>query len=73
MPECRLDSWAVQLQPRGMSVSSLEKSLRQGDPPLIGRIENDRFLLDVRTVQDREIPELCEAIIGFFSQALGSL
>jgi RNase adaptor protein for sRNA GlmZ degradation len=34
-----------------MSTQSLEFRLRSNRPPIIGRIESDRFLLDVRTLQ----------------------
>jgi L-seryl-tRNA(Ser) seleniumtransferase len=33
-----------------LNASGLEAALRKQDPPVIGRIENDRFVLDVRTV-----------------------
>ncbi len=29
--------------------------LRRGDPPVVARIENDRMVLDLRTVMDREV------------------
>ena len=30
--------------------AALEKTLREGDPPVITRVENERVLLDLRTV-----------------------
>ncbi len=50
MPEQNLPSCAVELQPGTMTVNRLESLLRQLDVPVIGRIEDDRFLLDMRTV-----------------------
>lgn len=41
---------------------SLEPRLRGGDPPIIGRVEKDRLLLDLRTVLPEEEPELLAAI-----------
>lgn len=58
LPEFSIDSWAVEFQPLSMRLSSLEKKLRQLPVPVIGRIENDCFILDVRTIQDVEIVEL---------------
>jgi len=55
MPEQNLSSRGVALQPVNMSVSSLEKKLRNLDIPVIGRIEEDRLLLDMRTIADDEL------------------
>ena len=71
MPECNLESWAVELRPLHSSLSYLEKSFRELSVPIIGRIENERYLLDVRTILDTEIPELCNSIINFFNEAAG--
>jgi L-seryl-tRNA(Ser) seleniumtransferase len=46
----------------------MEKRFRRLPLPIIGRIENERFLLDARTIQDREIAELVHQIIDFFSK-----
>jgi L-seryl-tRNA(Ser) seleniumtransferase len=68
MPEYNLKSWAIALQPHGMSLNILEREFRRLPVPLIGRIENERFLIDVRTIQDREIHLLSSLLIDFFSQ-----
>jgi len=44
------------------SPDELARRLRAGDPPVIGRIEDDHFLLDPRTVLAEEGEELMEAI-----------
>ena len=44
------------------SPDELARRLRTGDPPVIGRIEDDLFLLDPRTVLDEEDEVLVEAI-----------
>jgi len=44
------------------SPDELARRLRVGDPPVIGRIEDDLFLLDPRTVLDEEDEVLVEAI-----------
>lgn len=56
MPEQHLASRAVQITPFQLPVNRLEQRLRALDIPLIGRIENDQFILDMRTVLDDEIP-----------------
>lgn len=66
LPEFGLDSWALDMRPHRMKLSVFEKRLRNLPIPLIGRIENNRFLLDVRTIQDREIKELVAVLDEFF-------
>ncbi|GAH37122.1 unnamed protein product, partial [marine sediment metagenome] len=33
----------------------IERIMREAAPPIIGRIENNLFVMDMRTVQDEEI------------------
>jgi L-seryl-tRNA(Ser) seleniumtransferase len=40
----------------------LARRLRAADPPVIGRIENDRLLLDPRTLADDEIEDVARAV-----------
>ncbi len=42
--------------------AELDQALRAGDPPVIGRIAEDRLLLDCRTVLNSEIPLLADAL-----------
>ena len=51
MPEQNLPSRAVALRPMSMKINHLEKRMRELDIPVIGRVENDRLLLDMRTVR----------------------
>ena len=67
LPEYGLTSWAVELQPATTTVSRLEKDFRTLPVPVIGRIENERLLIDFRTVLDSEIPELRNELITYFS------
>jgi len=50
-----LPTYVVALRPKNISVSQLEEKLRQIDPPIIARIEEDMLYLDVRTILDEEI------------------
>jgi L-seryl-tRNA(Ser) seleniumtransferase len=63
LPEEDLESRAVVLEPLDRTVNELEKSLRHNRLPVIGRIEEDRFILDMRTVGDDEVP-LIANILG---------
>lgn len=67
LPEFGLDSWAIDLEPLQMKLNVFEHRLRKLPIPIIGRIENDRFLLDVRTVQEREIKDLVLLLTEFFT------
>lgn len=68
LPEQGLQSWAVCLAPLDRSVAELERDLRLGENPVIGRIENDAFLLDMRTVKDAEIGILAGAFCRLFGE-----
>ncbi len=68
MPECDLPSYAVQLDPRDIRLSVLEKAFRKMPIPIIGRIEDEKYILDVRTIQDEEINVLCDLIVDYFDQ-----
>ncbi|WP_163340914.1 L-seryl-tRNA(Sec) selenium transferase [Desulfopila sp. IMCC35008] len=67
MPDCNLPSYGVILKPHEYSLHSLEDSFRHLEIPIIGRVENERYVLDVRTIQDEEVVGLSAAIISFFS------
>lgn len=59
LPGQDLPTFAVAVSSRTMSTQKIEKALRGGKPPIIGRIETDQLLFDVRTLQDGDY-----AIIG---------
>ncbi len=64
LPLESLQSFAVALEARGMSASGLEKKMRSAAVPVIGRIENGEFLLDVRTIADSEMLDVTSALQG---------
>ncbi len=59
-PDVKLPSFAVAL--RGAGTSALADRLRRGDPPVVGRLEDDALLLDVRTL----LPGDVDRIVGRF-------
>ncbi len=65
MPEHGLPSWAVAFRPVNMPISALEKGLRKLAIPIIGKIEDDSLLLDMRTIDDKEIAELAAFLLNF--------
>jgi L-seryl-tRNA(Ser) seleniumtransferase len=59
-PEQPLATWLIAIEYDDAVM--LESKLRKGDPPVIARIEEDRVLLDLRTVFAEEEGELAAAI-----------
>ncbi|NVL89895.1 MAG: L-seryl-tRNA(Sec) selenium transferase [Desulfobacterales bacterium] len=55
LPLQELPTKCVGVRVKGLSASRIERIVREADPPIIGRIENDLFVMDMRTVQDDEI------------------
>ena len=53
-PGLTLPTCLLEVRVEGCSPDELEALLRQAQPPVIGRIEQDRLLLDLRTVQPDE-------------------
>jgi L-seryl-tRNA(Ser) seleniumtransferase len=54
LPLMELPSLCVGIQIDGISPNNLEKMMRNNDPPIIGRIEDDLFVMDPRTIQKDE-------------------
>lgn len=65
MPEYGLESWALVLDPGSRSASFLEKFFRSKEIPLIGRIEEEKMVLDLRTVQEADMPLLVDHLKTF--------
>jgi L-seryl-tRNA(Ser) seleniumtransferase len=59
-PAVQPDTVLIALEKPGLSADELEEKLRASDPPVIARIENDRVVLDLRTVSEEE--ELLEIL-----------
>ncbi len=66
-PERDLPTTLVSVAPAGCSATALKERLLDTDPPLVGRLEDDTFRLDPRTLDDTEFPLVAAAL----TQALG--
>jgi len=58
LPLLELPSHGVAVTFHDGSAQRAETFLRRHVPPIIGRIENDRFIMDVRTLQDDDLPHI---------------
>ncbi len=55
-PQQTLESYAVSIAMKGRSAGTLAADLRAVPRPIIGRLKDDRLLLDVRTLVDEDLP-----------------
>ena len=60
-PEQALPTWLIAIE--SDEVVGLERRLRGGDPAVVARIEDERLLLDLRTVFPEEEPGLVRAVV----------
>jgi L-seryl-tRNA(Ser) seleniumtransferase len=67
LPNQDLPTYVVAVTSAHMSTHSIEMGLRNNQPPIIGRIESDHYLMDVRTLQPEAFPVIQQA----FQRILG--
>ncbi len=63
LPEAKFETYAISIKPYKLSANAFEKKLRLNSRPIIARIHEDRVILDMRTVQNKEIEILIDGII----------
>ena len=56
LPLLKLPSKGVRVKVQGISTNAIEKYMRNNELPVIGRIEEDYFIMDLRTILDDELP-----------------
>jgi len=66
LPLLELPSKCIGIRITGISPNGIERYMRENTPPIIGRIEEDVFLMDLRTVSDDQL----ETIRTAFSDLL---
>ena len=67
LPGVELESWAISLTHTDKSAAELARSLRNCEPPVIARVEEDQLLLDLRTVPESQD----ETLVGLVALVLG--
>lgn len=66
LPLERIQSYGLSIKPLNITTASLEKQLRYNETPIIGRVVNDFFILDLRTILDNEEEIIIEAFKSIF-------
>ncbi len=67
MPQAEIPSFAVAVEASHITADALAKKLRSCAVPIIGRIERDRILLDLRTVSEEETAVLILELLALFN------
>jgi len=62
LPLQELPTRLLCLTPKKMSAQEMEGWLRSYDPPIIVRIETDQVLFDMRTIQEKELKTVAQAL-----------
>lgn len=69
LPMLKLPSRCVGVKIQKLSANRIDRWMREYTPAIVGRIEDDFFMMDVRTLQEREPDIIKEA----FQQLLGDM
>jgi len=70
MPTGELASWAVTLRGTSAGADAIDAGLRRAAVPVVGRIEDGRVWLDVRTIAADEAAEVVAAVQGLCATLL---
>lgn len=68
LPVESIDSSYVALRPTAMSVDGLAEAFRNSEIPVIGRIHEGIFVMDMRTVHEEEAEHIIKAAEGIKRQ-----
>jgi len=70
LPLLDLPSKGLGVRIKGVSPNSIEKLMRKNIPPIIGRIEEELYIMDLRTIQDDELTIIAEAFKSLLDKAI---
>ncbi len=68
LPLLELPSQCIRLKIQGLSANRVEQNMRNNNPPIIGRIEEDHFIIDMRTIQEEEFSIIEQAIANLIKR-----
>lgn len=69
LPNEILPTWCIAMVPKQGSVETLSKQLRVGEPAVMGRIHDGKFLLDLKAVAPAEDLQILSAIQNLAKQS----
>ena len=67
LPLERIKSYSVSIKPKTMSCAGFERKLRNSEIPVIGRVVNDTYYIDLRTILDNEDQIIYDEIKNIFN------
>ncbi|MBF0302430.1 MAG: hypothetical protein HQK73_05275, partial [Desulfamplus sp.] len=67
-PEYSIPSRCVTIESKHISAALLERKMRMYKPAIIGRIDNNRFIIDTRTLQSGEDQIICSALADILNR-----
>lgn len=67
MPLTELKTYGLVLSIQGMKPDEISKALRLASHPVVGRIKNDQFIIDLRTVEINSFEIIKESLIEIIS------
>jgi len=70
LPLAKIPTMAVSLYSRRTPPDELEKQLRSWSPPIIGRVAENRVVLDMRTVTGKEAREIARAVTSLIAKGI---
>jgi L-seryl-tRNA(Ser) seleniumtransferase len=63
LPDVVVPTAVIAVTADGIGEGELAARLRRGTPPVVGRVQDGRFLMDLRTVFERQEDELLAAVV----------
>jgi len=67
MPLTELKTYGLVLYIKDLKPDDISKVLRSASNPIVGRIKNDQFILDLRTIEPKQFKKVEESIIEVLS------
>ena len=64
MPGAEVQSYAVYFEPVQITAAELDRRMRNLEIPVIGRIQEGKYFLDMRSVDEQDIPYIAENFRG---------
>ncbi|MGL4740099.1 MAG: L-seryl-tRNA(Sec) selenium transferase, partial [Sarcina sp.] len=65
MPQESIKTFVIEISNDNISAIQIEKSFRENEIPIIGRIKNEKYILDLRTIREDEYKIILEALDKF--------